>query len=291
MASGLAAGPRMMRVPKGPTWSAKGTSTSRVRWPARALTMATRSATVMWLVTTWATVTCSAWATWSATAWRELRLAGSRTGTGTARLVGDVTGLCRAVGVDVGDSTPYGTVGVGEANIEGPAEFPAASGGRLLNRPADRVRAWRPLLRPGTPPMVPVTCGAPLLGSCADGAAESRGAKPCVPCRNPGHTNASSSSATSKPAPAIAASGRTAVVASGANLGDASMGTGCVAGPREHRRQVQALHDVARSARRRPRSAASAPPTVPCNRHACPGRGRTRSGAGSRPAEGQQAAP
>lgn len=129
-------------------------------------------------------------------------------------LVGDVHGLRRVVGVDVGDSTPDGTVGAGEANIEGPAQVPAAAGGRLLNRPADPVRACRPLLRSGTPPMVPVAFGAPLLlGSCAAGAAASRGTRAGVPCRNPGHTNASSSSARNSPAPAAAASRRAPAVA------------------------------------------------------------------------------
>ena len=58
--------------------------------------------------------------------------------------------------------------------------------------------------------MVPVTCGAPaplgppLLGFCDDGLVESRGMRSAVLCRNPGHTNASSSSATSSPAPAAA---------------------------------------------------------------------------------------
>jgi hypothetical protein len=67
-------------------------------------------------------------------------------------------------------------------NTEGTAELPATCGGRLLNRPAAPVPACRPLLRPGTPSMVPVTCGAtPLLGSCDDGVAESCGTNAVVP--------------------------------------------------------------------------------------------------------------
>ena len=90
--------------------------------------------------------------------------------------------------------------------MEGPAERPAASGGRLLNRPAAAVPTGRPLVRSAAPSPVPATCGAPLLpGCCADGAAAACGARAAVRSRSPGHTNASSSSAASSPAPAAAA--------------------------------------------------------------------------------------
>lgn len=102
------------------------------------------------------------------------------------------------------------TGGAGEVD-EGAAKLPVACGGRLFKRAAPPEGTCRPPVWPKTPPVVPVTGWAPVLlkpplpGSCDDGAVESRGTKAPVLCRNPGHTNASNSSAASSPAPAAAA--------------------------------------------------------------------------------------
>ena len=110
------------------------------------------------------------------------------------------------------------TGGAGEAD-EGAAKLPGACGGRRFTRAAPPGSTGRPPVRPETPSGVPVTGWAPVLlkpplpGSGDDGVVESRGTKAPVLCRNPGHTNASSSSAASSPAPAAADLRATAVPA------------------------------------------------------------------------------
>jgi hypothetical protein len=77
-----------------------------------------------------------------------------------------------------------------------------AAGGRVLKRPAAPGRAGRPWWSSGTPATVPVTVGASarlvtdLFRSGDDTSVAAR-----VPRRTPGHTNASSSSAATSPAP------------------------------------------------------------------------------------------
>jgi hypothetical protein len=158
-----------------------------------------------------------------------------------AGLAGDDPAAGRAAGADADGRTAGCTGAVGEAGgadetDEGAAGFPVVCGGRLFTRPAPPEGACFPRVWPETPPVVPVTgwapvpLGSPPLGSCDDGA-ESRGTKSTVPCRNPGHTNASNSSAASSPAPDTAAGLRAAAApaarrrASGASRGRPGSGT------------------------------------------------------------------